>query len=136
MEIRLPLLWIGVLAGQIRGSLAATSGVETFEQVIKYLLVGADAVMTTSALLRHGVGDVKMLVDGATQWLDAREVSIGVPPCKTLNSRTVEGALHNRCELRNPNNRSRIAAAAARNAGRIPDRDAPSPGRSITVLTL
>jgi dihydroorotate dehydrogenase (fumarate) len=75
MEIRLPLLWIGVLAGQVRGSLAATSGVETAEQVIKYLLVGADAVMTTSALLRHGVGHIKMLVDGLTQWLDAREVA-------------------------------------------------------------
>jgi dihydroorotate dehydrogenase (fumarate) len=74
MEIRLPLLWIAVLAGQIRGSLAATSGVETAEQVIKYLLVGADAVMTTSALLRHGAGHIKMLVDGVTEWLDAREV--------------------------------------------------------------
>jgi dihydroorotate dehydrogenase (fumarate) len=75
MEIRLPLLWIGVLAGQVRGSLAATSGVESAEQVIKYLLVGADAVMTTSALLRHGVGHIGMLVDGLTQWLDAREIA-------------------------------------------------------------
>jgi hypothetical protein len=32
---------------------------------------------------------------------------------KTLNSRSVEGALHNRSELHNPNNRARIAAAAA-----------------------
>jgi hypothetical protein len=31
----------------------------------------------------------------------------------TLNSRSVEGALHNRSELHNPNNRARIAAAAA-----------------------
>src|SRR5579864_3574778 len=31
----------------------------------------------------------------------------------TLNSRAVEGALHNRSELHNPNNRARIAAAAA-----------------------
>jgi dihydroorotate dehydrogenase (fumarate) len=75
MEIRLPLLWIGVLAGHVRGSLAASSGVETAEQVIKYLLVGADAVMTTSALLRHGVGQIKMLVDDLTQWLDAREIA-------------------------------------------------------------
>ena len=39
------------LPGGSTASLAATSGVETAEQVIKYLLVGADAVMTTSALL-------------------------------------------------------------------------------------
>jgi dihydroorotate dehydrogenase (fumarate) len=74
-EIRLPLLWIGLLAGQIRGSLAATTGVETVDQVIKYLLVGADAVMTTSALLRHGVGHIKTLADGLVDWLDAREVA-------------------------------------------------------------
>ncbi len=75
IEIRLPLLWIGVLAGHIRGSLAATTGVETSEQVIKYLLVGADAVMTTSALLRHGVGHIKTLVNGLAQWLDARDIA-------------------------------------------------------------
>jgi dihydroorotate dehydrogenase (fumarate) len=74
-EIRLPLLWIGLLAGQIHGSLAATTGVETVDEVIKYLLVGADAVMTTSALLRHGVGHIKTLADGLAEWLDAREVS-------------------------------------------------------------
>ena len=36
-EIRLPLLWIGVLAGRLRGSLAATTGVESADEVIKYL---------------------------------------------------------------------------------------------------
>jgi len=65
-----PLLWISMLAGRIRGSLAATSGVEAAEQVIKYLLVGADAVMTTSALLRHGPGYMQTLVRGLGGWLD------------------------------------------------------------------
>jgi dihydroorotate dehydrogenase (fumarate) len=74
-EIRLPLLWIGLLAGHIQGSLAATTGVETVEQVIKYLLVGADAVMTTSALLRHGVGHIRTLADGLAEWLDARDLA-------------------------------------------------------------
>ena len=48
----------------LSASLAATSGVETAEQVIKYLLVGADAVMTTSALLRHGPHYMQRLVAG------------------------------------------------------------------------
>lgn len=64
------LLWIGVLAGRINASLAATSGVETAEQVIKYLLVGADAVMTTSALLRNGPGYMRELVGGVSAWLE------------------------------------------------------------------
>lgn len=73
-EIRLPLLWIAVLAGHLRASLAATTGVETSEQVLKYLLVGADAVMTTSALLRHGAGHVATLLDGLRGWMAAREI--------------------------------------------------------------
>jgi dihydroorotate dehydrogenase (fumarate) len=72
-EIRLPLLWIAVLSGQVRGSFAAATGVDTTDEVIKYLLAGADVVMTTSALLRHGIGHMKVLLDGLAQWMDARE---------------------------------------------------------------
>jgi dihydroorotate dehydrogenase (fumarate) len=72
-EIRLPLLWIAVLSGQLNGSLAATTGVDSATEVIKYLLAGADAVMTTSALLRHGVDHMKTLLDGLIQWMDARD---------------------------------------------------------------
>ena len=53
-EIRQALLWISLLSGRIGASLAATSGVETGDEVVKYLLAGADVVMTASALLRHG----------------------------------------------------------------------------------
>jgi dihydroorotate dehydrogenase (fumarate) len=64
------LLWIGMLAGRVRASLAATTGVESVEQVVKYLLVGADVVMTTSALLRHGPSYMRTLVAGLAAWLD------------------------------------------------------------------
>ncbi len=73
-EIRLPLLWIGVLCGHVRGSLAASTGVETSTDVLKYLLAGADVVMTTSSLLRHGIGHVQTLQRGLVQWLDARGI--------------------------------------------------------------
>jgi len=71
-EIRLPLLWIALLSGHMAVSLAATTGVETADEVFKYLLVGADAVMTASSLLRHGVGHVRTLLDGLTTLCDAR----------------------------------------------------------------
>ena len=64
------LLWIGMLAGRVRASLAATSGVESVEQVVKYLLVGAHVVVTTSALLRHGPSYMTTLVAGLAAWLD------------------------------------------------------------------
>jgi hypothetical protein len=73
-EMRLPLLWIAVLSGRIEASLAASTGVETSDQVIKYLLAGADVVMTTSALLRHGVRYVEELLAGIRSWLAARDI--------------------------------------------------------------
>jgi dihydroorotate dehydrogenase (fumarate) len=50
-EMRLPLLWIAILAGRTKASLAASTGVSTVTDVVKYLLAGADVVMTTSALV-------------------------------------------------------------------------------------
>jgi dihydroorotate dehydrogenase (fumarate) len=73
-EIRLPLLWIGVLFGEVKGSLAASTGVESSDEVIKYLLAGADVVMTTSALLRHGIDHLGTLLTGLTEWLTARDI--------------------------------------------------------------
>ena len=61
-EMRLPLLWIGVLTGQISGSIAATTGVYSAEHAVKYLLAGADVVMTASALLRYGIDHMRTLL--------------------------------------------------------------------------
>ena len=73
-EIRLPLLWIALLHGRLRASLAASTGVESADEVFKYLLAGADAVMTTSALLRHGPAHMRVLVDGLRRLLAARDI--------------------------------------------------------------
>lgn len=72
-EIRLPLLWIAVLYGHIKASLAATRGVHSANEVIKYLLAGADTVMVASALLRHGAGFIKTLVHELEGWMEPRE---------------------------------------------------------------
>jgi dihydroorotate dehydrogenase (fumarate) len=71
-EIRLPLLWIAMLYGKLNASLAATRGVHSHIEVIKYLLAGADAVMTTSALLKNGPEILKTFVYGLEQWMMAR----------------------------------------------------------------
>jgi len=71
-EIRLPLLWIALLHGKIKASLGATRGVERPDEVIKYLLAGADAVMTTSVLLRNGPAYLSVLVEGLKHWMEAR----------------------------------------------------------------
>jgi len=69
-EIRLPLLWIAVLHGRLRASLGATRGVHTPVEVVKYLMAGADAVMTTSALLKNGVDYMTTLRDGLQTWME------------------------------------------------------------------
>jgi len=74
-EIRLPLLWIGALSGQVTSSLAASTGVDSSAEVIKYLLAGADVVMTTSALLRHGIGHLNMLLAGLREWLKGNDIA-------------------------------------------------------------
>jgi dihydroorotate dehydrogenase (fumarate) len=68
-ESALPRSWIALLRGKVRCSLAATTGVETPPDVAAYLLAGADVVMTTSALLRHGPGYAAHLLDGLAGWM-------------------------------------------------------------------
>jgi dihydroorotate dehydrogenase (fumarate) len=68
-EARLPRTWIALLRGRVRASLAATSGVEEAADVASYLLAGADVVMTTSALLRHGPGHAAVLLEGLSTWM-------------------------------------------------------------------
>lgn len=68
-EARLPRTWIALLHGRIRASLAASTGVETATDVAAYLLAGADVVMTTSALLRHGPEYARSLIDGLADWM-------------------------------------------------------------------
>jgi dihydroorotate dehydrogenase (fumarate) len=74
-EARLPRTWIALLARHVRGSLAATTGVEDPADVAKYLLAGADVVMTASALLRHGPAYAAVLLDGLADWMTRKGFS-------------------------------------------------------------
>jgi len=72
-EMPLPLLWISLLAGRTGLSLAGSTGVNSGDDIVKYLLAGADAVMTTSAVLRHGAGHLTRMLDDLRAWLELRE---------------------------------------------------------------
>jgi dihydroorotate dehydrogenase (fumarate) len=74
-EARLPRIWIAHLAGRIRASLAASTGVEDASDVAAYLLAGADVVMTTSSLLRHGPDHARVLLSGLTSWMERQGFS-------------------------------------------------------------
>jgi dihydroorotate dehydrogenase (fumarate) len=72
MEGRLPRAWIALLRRHLAIDLAGSTGVEGPEDVVRYLAAGADVVMTTSALLRHGAEHARALVDGLAAWMTGR----------------------------------------------------------------
>lgn len=74
-EARLPRTWIALLHGRVRAALAATTGVDGPADVAKYLLAGADVVMSASALLRHGPEHATVLLDGLTDWMTRKGFS-------------------------------------------------------------
>jgi dihydroorotate dehydrogenase (fumarate) len=75
--MRLPLRWIAVLYGRVKMSFAATSGVHSAQDVIKLLMAGADVTMMCSALLKHGPGHIRQVLEDVNQWmLDHEYVSV------------------------------------------------------------
>jgi len=71
-DARLARTWIALLYGRVRAALAATTGVETSADVAKYLLAGADVVMTASALLRYGPEHATVMLDELTDWMERK----------------------------------------------------------------
>lgn len=72
-EIRLPLLWIALLYGRVPVSLAASTGVQSSIEVIKYILAGADIAMTASALYKNGIGYLKTMNKELEAWMMTKE---------------------------------------------------------------
>ena len=54
--MRRQLRRIAILHGRIPASLAPSTGFHAADDVVKYLMAGADVVMTTSSLPDQGVG--------------------------------------------------------------------------------
>jgi dihydroorotate dehydrogenase (fumarate) len=69
VEIRLPLFWIGLLYGKVDLSLAATTGVQSAVEVVKYLLAGANVAMTASALYKNGISYLKTMNKELQDWM-------------------------------------------------------------------
>lgn len=72
-EMRLPLRWIAILYGKLKASLALTTGVHTSQDAIKAVMAGADAMMMTSAVLKHGAPQAGNVLRGMTAWMEEYE---------------------------------------------------------------
>ncbi len=72
-EKRLPMRWLAILHGQIRASMAATTGIHSAEDAVKMLLCGADVTMVASVLLRKGIDYLGEMVDDLESWMVEHE---------------------------------------------------------------
>jgi len=68
VNLRLPLRWTAILSGRINGSLAASSGVHTGEDVVKLVLAGADVTQMASALLKYGPSHLATVLFEMESW--------------------------------------------------------------------
>lgn len=71
--MRLPLRWVSILYGRIPVDFAITSGVHTYEDVLKGMMAGAKVSMMAAELLRNGVGRIGEIKAEMTRWMEERE---------------------------------------------------------------
>ncbi len=72
-ELRSSLRWIATLRDMLDISLAATGGIHFSEDVVKALLVGADATMLAAAVLRYGPPWLEIVLTEVTSWLENKK---------------------------------------------------------------
>ncbi len=72
-EMRLPLRWISILFSNIEASMALTSGVHTYEDVLKVMMAGGDVAQICSELLTNGTGRITEILDGMKNWMEENE---------------------------------------------------------------
>ena len=68
-DINRLLRWVAIIAGSSRVDIAATTGVHSFEGVIKLLLAGASTVQLASVLYNHGFGKVEEIINDMHNWM-------------------------------------------------------------------
>jgi dihydroorotate dehydrogenase (fumarate) len=67
---RLALRYIGLLYGEINGSICANTGIFTGKDVVKMLLAGADCVQVVSTLYKNGISQVTKMLTEIEEWME------------------------------------------------------------------
>jgi dihydroorotate dehydrogenase (fumarate) len=72
-DCRLPLRYLGLLYGEIRGSICGNTGVYNGKDVAKMLLAGADAVQVVSTIYKNGIDHIATILNELNQWMDHKK---------------------------------------------------------------
>lgn len=70
---RLSLRYLGLLYGEIRGSLCANTGIYTGLDVAKMILAGADCVQVVSTLYKNGFDQIEKILQDLDAWMEQKE---------------------------------------------------------------
>jgi len=71
--MRLPMRWIAILYGRLSVDFAATSGIQKGQDVLKMMMAGANVTEIVSALLRHGIPQLKEIENEIVHWMEEHE---------------------------------------------------------------
>ncbi|WP_373073442.1 dihydroorotate dehydrogenase-like protein [Sulfurimonas sp.] len=69
------LRWNSILYNKLDASLCASTGVHEYEDVLKALMSGANAVQMASALLQDGEGHITRVLQDLERWMEEKEYS-------------------------------------------------------------
>jgi dihydroorotate dehydrogenase (fumarate) len=68
----LPLRYVGMLSGSVKGSLCASNGVHQGADAVEMVLGGADVFQVVSTLYRNGVSHIKKVLADMETWMDRK----------------------------------------------------------------
>lgn len=72
-DITMPIRWIGITSPIVKCDLAASTGVQSGEDVVKLLLVGAKAIQVASLFYRQGIKVLPKMTIDILKWMEANE---------------------------------------------------------------
>ncbi len=64
--------WVGILRNNVECDIVASTGIHSGADVVKNLLVGADAVQVVSTVYKNGVEHVTKIVEDLNTWMDEK----------------------------------------------------------------
>ena len=68
-DVSLPIRWTALLSGKTKCDICATTGIHSGEDVVKLLLVGANAVQLRHCCIK-GINEISKLNDFLCNWMD------------------------------------------------------------------
>ncbi len=68
-DLSISLRWIAIMANRVNCDLAASTGVHDGKDVIKQLLVGADAVQAVSTFYKNGASYISIMLNEIEDWM-------------------------------------------------------------------